>query len=295
MRNIFFYASIMYCLTGIQESLADTILTRDIALDLAKSKIDGNGKLEIRGGYDKIEERAFDGIESLKKVSIFGIKDIGDFAFANCKNLEELHVESYKLFVAEYPNIGSNVCNGCDKLSRVVIYHFRLIRDAAFANCVNLKSIIIHGGSGGHTSCIGKEAFKMCSNLKDIELFEVGIIRESAFSGCSSLENIKLGEPLNRLEKRVFDGCKNLKTIMLPNYFFEWGGTVDSEAFLGCQNLETIKLFRSSQHPYTFPKSVLIEENGKLITNSESLVKDLQKSGFTNVEHSHRKIWNRKK
>lgn len=295
MRNIFFYASTMYCLIGVQESLADTILTRNIAIKLAESKVDSNGTLEIRDGYDEIEERAFDGIDKLKKVSILGIKKIGDFAFANCKNLEIFHVENGKLQTSEYPYIGTNVCAGCEKLSRVAIYNFSLIGDAAFANCANLKSIKIKGGSGGHTSCIGKEAFKMCSSLKDIDLSEVGIISESAFSGCSSLENVKLGEPLNRIEKRVFDGCKNLKTIMLPNYFFEWGGTVDSEAFLGCQNLETIKLFRSSEYPFVFPKSVIIEENGKLITNSGSLVKALKKCGFTNVEHSRLKIWNRKK
>ena len=161
-------------------------------------------------------------IDKLKKVSILGIKKIGDFAFANCKNLEIFHVENGDLQTSDYPYIGTNVCAGCEKLSRVAIYNFSLIGNAAFANCANLKSIKIQGGSGGHTSCIGKEAFKMCSSLKDIDLSEVGIISESAFSGCSSLENVKLGEPLNRIEKRVFDGCKNLKTIMLPNYFFEW-------------------------------------------------------------------------
>ena len=64
------------------------------------------------------------------------------------------------------------------------------IKDSAFYNCVNLKTVIF-----------GK-------NVK--------IIRSNAFSGCVNLKNVTLGKNIEEMGVCVFSGCKNLTKLKIP-------------------------------------------------------------------------------
>lgn len=84
------------------------------------------------------------------------------------------------------------------------------IKDKAFMDCIELKSVILP------------------NSLK--------ILPSECFSGCSQLTSIKLPKNLEKIEERCFGDCIRLTSINIPDSVTELGG------FANCSNLTSINI-----------------------------------------------------
>lgn len=109
------------------------------------------------------------------------------------------------------------------------------IGSKAFANCINLKKLIInhsvkHIDSGMCMGCIQLNEVKLPSNCSDFD-------SSYAFFGCISLETIVLPPTMKKIGKYCFAGS-GLTSIDIPSSI----DYVDKNAFDGCKELTEIHI-----------------------------------------------------
>lgn len=169
----------------------------------------------------KIGDLAFGGCQNLKEVILpDSIKEIGVYAFCDCKTLERVDLSS------------------CRELVK--------ISDATFTNCERLKDVLLPDS----IKEIERNAFWHCSALRDIELPDsVEFIGETAFGQCN-LKSLSLPRNLKEfsgiafyphIKKLDMSKCEKLrviselrcsnKTIVIPMGVEE----IDENVFVGCR------------------------------------------------------------
>ena len=167
-----------------------------------------------------IAEKVFDEKkQELTKVTILAnIKEIGDYLFKGCANLEEV------VFPNSLEKLGRESFKGCVKLAKVEFNE-------------NLKEI-------------GYYAFMGCTSLKSIHFpLKTNFIYEGAFMECTALEQITFedGESSQQcsLNDTAFEGCTSLTSVVFPvvRYVSVAGGT-----FQGCTSLTEFKLAGESSY-----------------------------------------------
>ena len=183
--------------------------------------------------------------ELIKKVIIEdGITQIGDDAFHNCSNLQDIEIPE------GITSIGSGAFEGCSSLESIEIPEsVTSIGSSAFYRCSSLKSIEIPES----VTSIRGGAFYRCSSLESIVIPEgVTYIENYAFSGCSSLEGINVDENntdyisengilFNKEKTKIIcypAGKKDIKEYVIPSSVT----SVESYAFSGCSSLESIDI-----------------------------------------------------
>ncbi|QKX41078.1 leucine-rich repeat domain-containing protein [Metamycoplasma hominis] len=108
------------------------------------------------------------------------VKEIGESAFSDCKNLEEVSLNE-----------------GLEKIGA-----------EAFSN-TNIESIIIPDS----VKEIGQRAFSSCINLEEVSLNEgLEKIGAEAFSN-TNIESIIIPDSVKEIGRRAFSNCKNLKEV----------------------------------------------------------------------------------
>lgn len=136
------------------------------------------------------------GNKDIREISLPGtIKNIADWTFQNCNNLQTV------------------------KLGEGISY----VSDRMFNNCTALKHVSLPNSLQN----IGSLAFGACTSLKSLQLPKaLESLGNSAFSGCESLSNIELPESLQTIGKLCFNGCDNLSTIKVSpaNPYFSTDG-----------------------------------------------------------------------
>ncbi len=202
---------------------------------------DNEGTYTIPDGFTEIGARAFEGQSGIKKISLpESIKVIGEYAFTNCRSLEEVQFRGSNSALME-------------------------VRQYAFANCCSLKSIKIPD----RCKTIGKYAFTACSSMETATLPQgLVFIGEGAFQVCTSLKTVNLrglspkpyvnnkgvATPIENcvyasdkagheenaygVGKYVFNGCISLETVNVS----EGVKTLGAYMFCNCTSLKTIKL-----------------------------------------------------
>lgn len=165
-----------------------------------------------------IQDEAFKNIPAKSIVIPKSVETIGDFAFYNCSELEDLTI------------------SGCKKINTY-----------AFASCMNLENVVIEEG----TAVIDESAF-LNSGMKTISLpSTIEKIGSNAFTNCSNLTSFTVGD--NNKYFKSIDGVlysKDEKTLIaypssknLDNYIVNDNTTtIQNSAFYGNKVLETIKL-----------------------------------------------------
>lgn len=135
-----------------------------------------------------IGNRAFAGCTSL--ISVYNIEDcrhlehIGDYAFENCSNIDEI------LLSDSVVSIGEFAFSKCYDLKQIDLPD-NLIKIGAYAfqGCVSLEEVVLPNG----LKTIGESAFESCRALTKINIpFSTESIETMAFSGCNQLTNISV-------------------------------------------------------------------------------------------------------
>ena len=178
-----------------------------------------------------IPEYAFDGIKSLKKVTITdGVTSIGDHAFNDCSNLTEITIP------ASVTSIGDYAFSDCSNLQKITFAEgsqLQSIGFSAFSGCTRLTEISLPST----LTTIESYTFSGCTSLSSITIPEtVTSIGSSAFSDCTSLTKISLPSTLTTIEYSLFSGCTNLTSITIPAGVT----TIGDNAFLGCYSLAIV-------------------------------------------------------
>lgn len=136
------------------------------------------------------------GNKDIREISLPGtIKNIAEWAFTDCKNLQTV------------------------KLGEGISY----VSDEMFYNCTALKYVSLPNSLQN----IGILAFGACTSLKSLHLPKaLESLGNCAFLGCESLSNIELPESLHAIGPLCFYGCKELSTIKVnpANPYFSTDG-----------------------------------------------------------------------
>ena len=192
----------------------------------------------------------FENCRSLKRVFIHGsVNAIGSDAFRNCYNLEEIIID-----------------NDCE-----IEIHCR-----AFANCSNLRTLLVNGAPiklNFKPSKCCPSAFSGCFNFSEFDdsyIIDNGLLISRDYTILYTILGHKLGDTngtyiipksvvdiyhgisadsikiidlsnttLTKLEERAFEYCKNLRLIKLPETIKEIG----FRAFAECKSLIEIENF----------------------------------------------------
>ncbi len=199
-----------------------------------------------------------------------GISEIGDYMFANSKNLKRVVLPS------TITKIGASAFEGCTALESIVIGKNVVSLGAkAFLGCTSLKEVIFeHGGS--NIFQISDSAFENCTALESLDLparlrsvyeivkgtwwdsyVEKTAIGQGTFRGCTSLKTVTFSTvglalidktlPLS-LSYSAFENCTSLETIKLPTWlgYPEMNGyqgmPINSGAFRNCTSLKELPL-----------------------------------------------------
>ena len=210
------------------------------------------------------------------------ITDIGEYAFAYCRNLSDLPT------LSSLENIEKNAFPGCEKLKVITIEEsVTTIGENAFAYCTGLQTInwetnkikdfeaptFIFSGSGspeGMTVFFSKNVknipaylFFKCTNLSTIILSEsITTINDGTFAWCEGLSGtLNLPSAITSIGNQAFMRCDNLENVVIGENITDIGdyafagslnlkevtikGDLDSignAAFLGCTSLKTVTI-----------------------------------------------------
>ncbi len=134
------------------------------------------------------------------------IEKIGDYAFYNCVNLEQITIPNRVI------SIGSNAFYGCKTLKKIVIPDsVKSIGSSAFSGCGGLSEISLGNG----ISEIEDSAFRYCNSLTNIILpNSVTRIGGYAFAECSGLTSVTISNNVVKIESRAFGKCTSLKSVI---------------------------------------------------------------------------------
>lgn len=219
-------------LSGIDDSLGDS-----------KSKIKTIKFPEQTASIGASAFKDFDSVKTLSGLENTKVSSIGNEAFYDCDNLEEVHFPATLSNSSSNPTIGDSAFFSNDKLkvadfSKIGItgdsftqnHQFRL-GQKAFADC-DLRSVSLPD----NTNQVGNYAFQNNKNLKTADLPALSYMANSdaargsyLFDGCKSLEDLTFREVSNRSHysnnqyantfgTNMLKGCDSLKKLDLSGY-----------------------------------------------------------------------------
>ncbi len=191
---------------------------------------------------------------TLKEVVITDATQIGDLAFASCRNIEKVTINE------GITTLGSSAFSGCSNLKEINLpesltstgnYAFQNctsltsmdlpknlieISYSAFSGCIGLKEINFLPDS---LKTIGRSAFSDCTGITKVEFPDsVETIGSAAFYKCLSLTDVTFSKKLKFIGADAFAYCVGLTEIDVPNSVTSIG----QNAFYKCDFLDVIKI-----------------------------------------------------
>ena len=172
----------------------------------------------------EIQDEAFRNCISLKSIEIPSrLNSISSSCFYDCHNITSICVNKNNPFYDSRDNCNAiietesnTLVIGCStsKISKSI----RIIGDNAFANCINLNSIVIPEG--------------------------VREINDYAFYGCKNLNSINFPNSLCRIGSKAFTCCSKLAQLFIPKSLTGIG----IDAFSNCGNLLSINVSKDNSY-----------------------------------------------
>lgn len=170
------------------------------------------------------------------------LHSIGDGAFSGCSNLNTIS------FPENLTRIGNYAFNNCSLTNVVIPNSVTSIGYSSFAGCNlqklttpfvgNITSPVKFGdmfGDANLNSCVP-------SNLKEVVITGNYDIKSRVFEDAENIETIRVTGNVNLIDQYAFEGCTNLKNVILSNVV-----TINGCAFENCSALENIVLPSSLQ------------------------------------------------
>ena len=220
----------------------------------AFANCDNLSSITIPNSVTSVGESAFLNCSSLTTVTIpNSVTSIGESAFSGCGGLVSMSLPFVGKEITAISDkalfgyiFGTSAYPGSDEIEQLCNtkkYKYYIptsletvtiaggyLKDGAFYNCVNLKSIILSDS----IKSIGERAFYNCSSLISCNIpSEVNTISSYAFSKCSSLSSIIIREGVTAIETYAFSECSNLSSISMPSNVTSIGDKV----FYKCNSL----------------------------------------------------------
>ena len=163
--------------------------------------------VEIGDSVTYIPDELFRGCQNIVNLKIGkNISFIGKNAFRSCSGLENLqigHSKTTKCTIGEY------AFADCKDLKTVHINN-AVIEHGAFYDCISLDKLTLND----EVTTIESYAFYGCTSLEELNTGNgVRAVEDNAFSGCTGLKEIILGKRLNYIGNGVFGNCENIETI----------------------------------------------------------------------------------
>ena len=155
----------------------------------------------IRGGI-------FQSWHHIKRVELPStLKEIGQYAFAECCNLEEIIMpDSVEI-------VGVEAFHGCSKLKHVTFSrNLHTLESRSFMES-GVEEVVLPN----NLTCISKQAFSHCEKLKSVKLpRNLKKIEQSAFQ-YADIESIKIPDSVTYIGEYAFYNCDKLKSVRLSN------------------------------------------------------------------------------
>ncbi len=200
------------------------------------------------GGADRIEIHA-DAFQSNETITYLEIPEtvalIGEFAFRNCKGLEEARVYA----------------ENC------------LLQKGTFKGCSNLRYVELGDGITDMKGDMDCGVFQACISLTDVvfgSAFSGGIAMD-AFRGCENLVSLDLSNTqANRIGQCAFAECGKLKTVSLPATV----GLIEGNGFLYCPSLAEIS-FPDGNDMYEVENGILYQDTMAVMGLFGALAEDV--------------------
>ena len=171
--------------------------------EIYKEKLNGVSIINIDNTV--IGNSAFYGNIWLKKGTLTGVSNIGNYAFYNCNAMETFTIDG------TIERIGEHAFDSCKALGAMVL-----------PTTVNY---------------IGSYAFYDCNSMPSINIPEgIERIKSHTFYGCAALQNIETPNSVVAIEDYAFYGCVVAKTITISNICEEIG----EAAFYNCKAVEEL-------------------------------------------------------
>lgn len=165
--------------------------------------------------------------EIIKAVIPDSIVEIGNNAFANCYNIEEINFGKGLKKVGSYAFSASlkelYLPDGIEEIGRAAFSGLADLTDlkipssldevdrGVFLGC-GIESLVIPS----NIKKIDVQAFYYCPNLKSVDLEDgVETIEEKAFENCEVLESVTIPSSVNAIDEYAFYDCPNV-TIYTP-------------------------------------------------------------------------------
>lgn len=180
-----------------------------------------------------------------------GVKEIGNYAFSNCRNLTEITIPE------TVESIGTGAFQGCAGLTEIAIPEgVERIEVNTFSGCNNLAGITIPGS----LKSIGTGAFTECWSMTNIHIASIqawaGILFESKESfptnyftpahnnptrlyiGNEEVTEVEIPGGITSIGNYAFYKCRNITSVALPQGITSIG----NYAFCGCSGMTGITI-----------------------------------------------------
>lgn len=202
----------------------------------------------VKNTVTKLGSGIFAGQARLKKVTIpTSVMEIGENAFFDCINLEEVKFETN----GALSTIGAAAFRNCVSLKSIRIPNgVTKLNAYAFYNCRSLTKVQLPEGLThiGYyfdygTETLGNDGgfvFAHCENLREINIPEsTQWIQNYSFLNCKSLTEVVLNAADKKIGEGAFANCTALKKVTLGSNV----KTLPSKLFINCTALDTITVY----------------------------------------------------
>ena len=205
--------------------------------DTGALRISGSGEMSDYHSADGLKAPWHDYAASIKSVIIgSGVKTVGNYAFANLKNLKSVEIN------AELKRLGSGAFYGCTALSDLEgIEGVKVIGSECFRGCSNLSAVGIPNGC----TSVGSYAFAGTA-IKSVSVpSSVVSLGEGAFASCKKLGYAEIPSGISKVSASLFSGCTALEAFFVKDdgSYGSASLTVESNAFSGCSALRELVIY----------------------------------------------------
>lgn len=241
----------------------------------------------VKNTVTKLGASIFAGQAKLKKVTIpASVMEIGENAFFDCINLEEVKFETN----GALSTIGAAAFRNCVSLKSIRIPNgVTKLNAYTFYNCKSLTKVQLPEGlthigyyfyESYGTETLGNDGgfvFAHCENLREINIPEsTQWIQNYSFLNCKSLTEVALNAEDKKIGEGAFANCSALKKVTLSSNV----KTLPSKLFINCTALDTVTLYGTENGGTPVVDLSLITGYGSLSSDRKSFA--LGNSTFKN-------------